>query len=104
MEVGRHKFHRRALAALNQLEEGEQAQVQEALAALPDTPAARWSAAQARRLPGDQPLYLVRLDDSLRAFVQAAQGQEPEVLDIVRQETLKSFARAPGNSGRRRSW
>jgi hypothetical protein len=99
MEVGSYKFHRRALAALNQLAGDEQAQVLEALAALVDTPAARWPVAQAKRLPGDQSLYLVPVNDSLRAIVRAADGQEPEVMDVVRHETLESFTQAAGNNG-----
>jgi hypothetical protein len=97
MEVGSYKFHRRAFTALNQLAGDEQAQVLETLAALVDTPAAQWPAAQAKRLPGEQPLYLVRVNDSLRIIVRAADGQEPEVMDIVRHETLESFNKAANN-------
>jgi hypothetical protein len=96
MEVGSYKFHRRAFTALNQLAGDEQAQVLETLAALADTPAAQWPA-QAKRLPGDQPLYLVPVNDSLRVIVRAADGQEPEVMDIVRHETLESFTKAANN-------
>jgi hypothetical protein len=99
MEVGSYRFHRRALTALNQLAGDEQAQVLEALAALVDTPRAQWPAVQARRLPGESPLYLVPINDSLRVFVRAADGQEPEVMDIVRHETLESFSKAAGNNG-----
>jgi hypothetical protein len=97
MEVGSYKFHRRAFTALNQLADDEQAQVLESLAELADRPAAEWPAARARRLPGDQPLYLVRVNDSLRAIVRAADGQGPDVMDIVRHETLESFAKAANN-------
>ena len=97
MEVGNCKFHRRAFTALNQLAAEEQAQVLETLAGLVDTPAAQWPAEQAKRLPGEPPLYLVRIDDSLRAIVSAADGQEPEVMDIVRRETLESFAKSTGH-------
>jgi hypothetical protein len=99
VEVGTYKIHRRALAALNQLTPEEQAQVQERLAGLVDTPADQWPAALAKRLPGDPSLYLVRVDDSLRAIVRGADGQQPEVLDIVRHETLQSFAPRPGKDG-----
>ncbi len=98
MEVGSYKFHRRAFAALNQLAADEQAQVLDTLAALVDTPATHWRAAEVQRLPGDQPLYLVRVNDSLRVIVRAADGQEPEVMDIVRHETLKSFTKAAANN------
>jgi hypothetical protein len=98
MQVGSYKFHRRAFVTLNQLAEDEQARVLEALAGLVDAPAEQWPAAQATRLPGEPPRDLVRIDDSLRAIVQAADGQEPEVLDIVRRETLEFFAKSAGNS------
>lgn len=98
MEVGTYKFHRRALMALNQLAADEQAQVLERLNHLVETPPIQWTAAEAKRLPGEPPLYLVRVDDSLRAMVQAANGHEPEVMDIVRRETLEFFAKSAGNS------
>ena len=98
MKVGSYTFHRRAFMALNQLDADEQARVLEALAGLVETPAVQWPAAQAKRLPGDPPHYLVRLDDSLRAIVSVADGQEPEVMDLVRRETLESFAKSAANS------
>jgi len=99
MEVGNYKFHRRAFMALNQLPADEQAKVLETLARLFDSPADQWPAAQAKRLSGEPPLYLVRIDDSLRAIVSSAEGQEPEVMDIVRRETLEFFAKSAANSG-----
>jgi hypothetical protein len=98
MDVGTYKFHRRATGALNQLTADEQAQVLETLAGLVEIPAAQWPAAKAKRLPGEPPQYLVRVNDSLRAIVQAADGQEPEVLDIVPRETLEFFANSAGKS------
>jgi hypothetical protein len=96
MEVRSYKFHRRAFTALNQLAGDEQAQLLETLAALADTPAAQWPA-HAKKLPGEQPLYLVPVNDSLRVIVRAGDGQEPEVMDIVRHETLESFTKAANN-------
>jgi hypothetical protein len=97
MKVG--SFHRRALAAFNELGADEQARIQEALAPLFGTPVGQWPAAQVKKLPGDQSLYLVRIDDSLRAFVRVAAGQEPEVVDIVPRETLEYFSKAAANNG-----
>jgi hypothetical protein len=99
MDVRNYTFHRRALAALNQLPDDEQSQVLARLSALVATPPAQWPAGSAKRLPGDQPLYLVRVNDSLRAFVEAAAGQQPEVMDIVRHETLEYFGRAAARNG-----
>jgi hypothetical protein len=99
MEDGRYKIHRRALSALNQLAGDEQAQVLERLAALVDTPASRWPGALAKKLPGDQSLYLVRVNDSLRAIVRAVEGQQPEVMDFVLHETLQSFTPGASKTG-----
>ena len=99
MAVGTYKFHRRASAALNQLTDDEQAQVLEKLAALVSSPAGEWSATQVKRLPGNQSLYLIPVNDSLRVIVRADAGQEPEVLDLVRHETLDFFAKAAAANG-----
>jgi hypothetical protein len=99
MEVGTFKFHRRARQALHQLDGDEQARVQETVAALGETPAAQWPPAQARRFPRDPSLFLVCVDDSLRLIVQVVEGQQPEVLDIVHQETLDIFAKANSRNG-----
>jgi hypothetical protein len=99
MAVGSYKFHRRARMALNQLTDDEQARVQEALAVLAQTPVAQWPAAHVKRLVGADPLYLVPINDSLRAIVRAADGQEPEVMDLVSQEALDFFAKAAARNG-----
>lgn len=39
-------------------------------------------------------LYLISVDESLRLLIAAPEGQAPEVVDIVRHETLEEFARA----------
>src|SRR4051794_6348881 len=101
MVVGNYRFHRRAFAALNELTADEQAQVLEKLASLVGVPVAGWPAAAAKGVPGEPPLYLVPVNDSLRLFIQADEGQEPEVVDIARQETLKAFAEANGSAGTR---
>src|SRR5580704_3763800 len=99
MEVAACKFHRRAFVALRQLASDEQAQVLETLGALVDTPAAQWPPAQAKRLPGDPPLFLVPVNDSLRLIVRAAEGQEPEVMDVVQHETREAFSKAASSKG-----
>jgi hypothetical protein len=100
MQVGNLRFHRRAVTAFQQLESDEQARVLEALAALADIPASQWPAAQAKRLSGEPPLYLVHGDDGVRLFVQAAEGQQPEVMDIVLHPALEGSGQAPGKNGR----
>src|ERR1700683_2970077 len=92
--VDHYRFHRRAKMVFQQLDADEQVQARERLLSLFDPPATQWPATLAKRLPGDQPLYLVRINDSLRAFVQIVKGQQPEVLDIVPQEALDFLAQA----------
>ncbi len=99
MQVGSFKFHRRAFSVLNQLAPEEKTQVLDRLTTLADIPAARWPGTLAKRLPGDQPLDLVRVNDSLRIMIRIVDGQPPEVVDIVRQETLASFAKAAARNG-----
>ncbi len=93
-----YRFHRRALAAFNELADDDRAQVEHALAALPQTPAGPWPA-RTKRIPGDQPLFIVPVNDSLRAIVLAVDGQAPEVMDFVRRETLEFFAKAEAKNG-----
>ena len=95
MDVGQFQFHRRAFAALNELSPADRAKVLDQLAALDGIPRRDWSAGQqVRKLGTDPALYLLRIDQSLRAIVRAPEGQEPEVLDLVRHETLERFAKA----------
>jgi hypothetical protein len=95
MEVGHFQFHRRAFAALNELSPADRAKVLDQLAALNGIPRRDWSARQqVRKLGTDPALYLLRIDQSLRVIVRAPEGHEPEVLDLVRHETLERFAKA----------
>jgi hypothetical protein len=77
----------------------ERAQVLEKLASFVGVTAAQWPPADAKRLPAEPLLDLVPVNDSLRLLIHVDEGQEPEVVDIVRQETLKAFAQA--NAGNR---
>ena len=99
MQIGNYQFHRLAFMMFLQLEADEKAQVRERLLSLDGTPAAQWPATLAKKLPGDRSLYLVRIDDSLRAFVQTAPGQQPEVMDITRQETIDFMSQAAAKNG-----
>jgi len=94
MEIGRFGFHRRAFMALGELTEAEQAAVLGRLAALANIPSHDWHARVVKRPGVATPLYLIRVDESLRALIAAPEGRNPEVVDIVRHETLEQFARA----------
>ncbi len=71
MEIGNFKMHRRAVGTFGQLDADEQAQVRTRLAFFSEIPLAQWPPALVKRLPGPEPIYLMRINESLRAFVQA---------------------------------
>ncbi len=93
MEIGRFAFHRRALAALDQLPAPDQARILDRLAALAGQPLDHWPPRIVEKLKSDPDLYLIRIDDSLRAIVRSPEGEDAEVLDVVRHETLERFAK-----------
>jgi hypothetical protein len=93
VEDGRFQLYRRARMALDQLSDVEQAEMLEKVAQLVAVPPEHWPARDVSRLPGDEPLYLLRVNASLRVILRAVVGAPAEVLDIVRHETLKTFAR-----------
>jgi hypothetical protein len=93
-----HRFllQHRAQVAYSVLTAAEKAAVVKALASLARRPPERWPAKGVVRLASPEPLYFVKVDDSLRAFVRPAAEGRPEVVDVVRQETL-DFLKAAGN-------
>jgi hypothetical protein len=91
MSAERFVLNRRALLPFNALTRAEQAAVRAAVEPLADLPVERWEAAGAKRLEADSPLYLVFVDDSLRAIVQPGPAGGVEILDLVRHEALKLF-------------
>ncbi len=94
MENGHFGLHRRASMALGQLPDIEQARVMQRLEALADLPPSEWPARIVKRADVATTLYLISVDESLRLLIAAPEGQAPEVVDIVRHETLEQFARA----------
>jgi hypothetical protein len=96
MNDSRFLLHRRALLAYNALTRTEREALQAALTPLGDLPPTRWPGAGAVRLESPDLLYMVRVDDSLRAIVRPADDSRPEVLDLVRHETLERFFKEVG--------
>src|SRR5579862_6208746 len=90
--------------AFQQLEADEQAQLRERLLSLVTTPATQWPAALARRLPGDQPLYLVRVNDSMRVFIQVVEGSNPKSWTSSRRRRSTSWRRVPPRMALERGW
>ncbi len=99
MDINNFTFHRRAFFAFNQLTSSEQTQVLEKLDKYAETPEGFWASSEAQKVPGDPPLYLLPVNDSLRLLVQERMEQKSEVMDIVRQETLETFRHSTVSSG-----
>ena len=95
MDEPRFTLHRRAFFKFQALTPEEREVVRTKVAGIAELPVERWPAAGARRLPGEEPVYLVVVDDSWRAFLRPVVGGQPEVLDLVRNETLQMFAQQP---------
>jgi hypothetical protein len=93
MADDRFRLHRRAQIAINELPAEEGDQVLSALDSLTSKPPAKWPAYRAQVFPSDKSLYLVRVNPSVRVILRVADGQPYKVLDVVRQETLDSFAK-----------
>ena len=82
-------IHHRAFSGYTTLTPEERAAIQAAIDPLVDRPEEEWTAHGAIRLGSPQPLYLLKIDASLRAIVQPTPGGRPELLDLVRHETLE---------------
>jgi hypothetical protein len=101
MNDRRFRIHRRALTSYSILTPRERNALDAALDRLVDLPESRWPTAGAVRLELAEPVYLVRVDKSLRAFVEPAPGGQPELSDLVRQETLDRFFKNSATTGGR---
>jgi hypothetical protein len=89
----RFPINHRAFMGYTTLTPEEQAAVQAAIEPLIDRPEAEWPAHGAIRLEYPEPLYLLKVDPSLRAIVQPTPDGRPELLDLIRRETLEYLFR-----------
>jgi hypothetical protein len=78
------------LFAFDALSPLERANVIAKLDAISSTSPDEWPRNGAAKLD-DQPLYLLRVDASLRLLVCPGSDDFPEVVDVFRHETLKAF-------------
>ena len=85
------RVHRRALLGYNGLTRTERRALREAIAPLVKLPEDQWTQAGAIRLEMKEPVYLLRLDKSLRALVRPLPDGKLEILDFVHRETLEYF-------------
>jgi hypothetical protein len=86
----------RAFLAWSALTRKERDALEAAIGRLATLPLGRWPQAGGVPLESEEPLYMVRVDDSLRAIVRPAPRGGPEVLDLVRHETLERFFNGAG--------
>jgi hypothetical protein len=96
MNDQRFLVNARALLAYNAVTAGERKAIAAAVAPLRGVPEERWCAAGATRLPSEEPLFFVPVDDSLRAILRPGPDGRPEILDLVREETLRWFREDAG--------
>lgn len=82
-------IHHAAFTGYMTLTPEERVAIQAAIDPLVDRPEEEWTAHGAIRLGSAEPLYLLKIDASLRAIVRPAPGGRPELLDLVRHETLE---------------
>ena len=82
-------INHRASSGYTTLTPEERAAIQAAIDPLVDRPEEEWTAHGAIRLGSPEPLYLLKIDASLRAIVQPTPGGRPELLDLVRHERLE---------------
>jgi hypothetical protein len=94
-------LHRRALLASSALTPSEREALEAAVGRLAGLSPERWPEAGARRLASEEPLFLVEVDESLRAIVRPARGGQPEVVDVVRHELLQQFLDGAARPARR---
>ena len=87
--------HRRALLGYNGLTRTERRSLREAIAPLLKLPEDQWTQAGAIRLQMKEPIYLLRLDKSLRVLVRPLPDGKVEILDFVHRETLDYFKESP---------
>jgi hypothetical protein len=85
------KVHPRARTALSALPDVSRRAVVQAVSALQTTHPEQWPGNSVSRLSPDKPLYLVRATPELRAFVRALEPKGVELLDVVRENTLRLF-------------
>ena len=96
MENGPFTMAYRVQVGLGLLTPEERAEILARVADLADRPPERWQERGAVRLSTDEPLYLLRIDDSLRVIVRAADGAGPHIEDVVRRELLQWVREAGG--------
>ena len=93
MSEPRFSLHSSALMGYDLLTNAERETLDAVVAPLLGLPEDRWPSAGAIRLDSPAPLYLLRIDPSLRALVRPGPEGQVEVHDLFRQETAERFSK-----------
>jgi hypothetical protein len=94
----RFLIHSGAQISYSLITEQEREAVDAAIAPLLKRPEKQWPRLGAVKLKSAKPLYLLHVDDSLRAIVQPNAEGQPELLYLVRQELLDNYFREDGET------
>lgn len=90
-DLKRVKVGRLASTAIDQLAEHERFRLIEEVNALAALPPNQWPEEKLLLLEGDSPGYLLNGPLDLRIFLKPIEPEGVEILDIVREETLRHF-------------
>jgi hypothetical protein len=85
------RVHDQAKLAYSIIARPERKALDKALKRLAALPPERWPEAGAARLNSPEPIYFLPINDTLRAYVQPAEGGKAELLDLVRQGLLDNY-------------
>jgi hypothetical protein len=88
MNIANFPLGFRAFVAYNELSKDEQARIQQELLGLEHRSRQEWPSDRLRLLNKHKGLFAFSIDDSLRAVVRWPEQNRPEIVDILRQETL----------------
>lgn len=95
------KIHSRAKTALDALSETDRRKVIESADTLQHTPPGNWPKEKVIPL-GENGMYLLRVTPELRAFIRINDGEQIEVVDLVREDTLHLFLERQREASTRR--
>jgi hypothetical protein len=93
------KVDPRARTALAALSAEDRRRVLEAADDLQHRPPKEWPGDQVLRISEDEPIYLLRVTPELRAFIRIVADGQVELLDIVREDTLRLFSEKHRDTG-----
>jgi hypothetical protein len=92
-------FHRRAAMALDAFPRAARTKVRAAVRRIQDPASGALICTKVAKLPTDEPLYIMRASPDIRVIFRKM-GDAIDVLDVVRRDTLDTFAKEPRAAAR----